>query len=88
MMVIQVVNDVRYFLVIFTIFIFAFAQMFYIVQVDVGYYGRMPKMMALIIACLRTSMGDFSIVDPFVGFDPFDTIIDENGQEIEVRRHS
>jgi hypothetical protein len=38
-------------------------------------------MMALIIACIRTSMGDFSIIDPFVGFDPFDTIEDENGEE-------
>ena len=62
--------------------------MFYIVEVDVSYYGRMPKMMSLFIACLRASMGDFAIIDPFVGFDPFDTVIDEFGQETLVRRHS
>lgn len=87
-MVIQVMFDVRYFIVIYGIFSFAFAQMFYIVEVDVSYYGRIPKMLALFIACVRASMGDFSIFDPFVGFDPYDTITDEFGEETEVRRHS
>ena len=88
MMVIQVVKDVRYFIVIYSIFVLAFAYMFYILQVDVTYYGRQPKLLGMFIGCIRASMGDFAVIDPFVGFDPYDVVIDENGNEEKVYRHS
>jgi hypothetical protein len=48
----------------------------------------MPELLSLTIAVLRAAMGDFSIIDPYVGFDPIDILIDENGFEYESHRHS
>jgi hypothetical protein len=33
-------------------------------------------------------MGDFAIIDPFVGFDPYDFEIGEDGEEVRVYRLS
>jgi hypothetical protein len=66
-----------------------FAECFHIVNVDVSSYGRVPELLSLTIAVLRAAMGDFSIIDPYVGFDALDTVIDPiTGEEIEVHRHS
>jgi len=89
MMLIQVGNDVKMFMFIFLIFNLTFAECFHIVDVDVTSYGRMPELLSLTIAVLRAAMGDFSIIDPYVGFDPVDSYIDpETGQEVETHRHS
>ena len=82
MMMIQVVTDVKNFVLIFLIFNLTFAECFHIVNVDVSSYGRMPELLSLTISVLRAAMGDFSIIDPYVGFDPIDVYVDpETGIE-------
>lgn len=77
------------FVLIFLIFNLTFAECFHIVEVDVTSYGRMPELLSLAIAVLRAAMGDFSIIDPYVGFDAIDITIDpETGLEMETYRHS
>lgn len=89
MMMIQVVTDVKNFVLIFLIFNLTFAECFHIVNVDVSSYGRMPELLSLTISVLRAAMGDFSIIDPYVGFDPIDVYVDpETGIEYEENRHS
>ena len=40
-------------------------------DVDTTAYGRLPDTMALFMAVLRSAMGDFSLIDPYQGFDLF-----------------
>jgi hypothetical protein len=37
--------------------------------VDTSSYGRLPDTMGLFMAVLRSAMGDFSLIDPYQGFD-------------------
>jgi hypothetical protein len=69
MMMIQVVNDVVYFMLLFVIFILTFAECYHIVQVNTDAYGRLPAIAALFLGTLRSAMGDFSLIDPYHGFD-------------------
>ena len=63
MMMIQVVNDVVYFMLLFVIFILTFAECYHIVQVNTEPYGRVHDLFALFLGTLRSAMGDFSIID-------------------------
>ncbi len=63
-MLIQVIKDVKYFVILFGIFNFTFAECFHVVNVDISAYGRAPSLMAHSIATLRSAFGDFSLLDP------------------------
>ena len=84
MMLIQVVMDLSYFIILFIIFILTFAECYHIVQIDVSSYGRMPDLLALSLATQRSSFGDFSLIDPYMGFD----LTDEQEDGTRVHRHS
>lgn len=64
-MLITVVNEIVFFFVLFSIFLLTFAECFNLLEVDMGTYGRMPKLMSHIISTLRISMGDFALIDSF-----------------------
>lgn len=61
--------DLSYFIILFIIFILTFAECYHIVQIDVSSYGRMPDLLALSLATQRSAFGDFSLIDPYMGFD-------------------
>ena len=71
-MLINVCKEVFYFIILFTIFVLTFAEMNHIMEVDISFYGRIPPISAHFIAVLRGAMGDFSVIDPFSGFDVVD----------------
>ena len=94
-MVIHVIADLRYFLVLFFIFVLTFAECYHILNVDIEPYGeRMEHEFPLgshMIATLRSAMGDFALIDMFEGFDRYETqTITINGEEKSGRiyRHS
>lgn len=64
-MVITVVHEVRYFMVLFTVFLITFGECNHIIQVDHGAYGRTPGMLAHFFGVLRIAMGDQANVDPY-----------------------
>ena len=68
-MFITVVNEIFYFMILFTTFLITFAQSFRIVEVDMSVYGRAPAMLGYSISVLRCAMGDFSIININQGFD-------------------
>ena len=68
-MVITVVNEVIYFMLLFSVFLLTFAQCNHIIQVDVSAYGRTPDILAHFFGVLRIAMGDQANVDPFETFD-------------------
>jgi len=68
-MLITVVNEVVFFLLLFLAFILTFAQSFHIFKVDVEVYGMLPELFGHFLAVLRSSMGDFSMIDPYQSFD-------------------
>ena len=72
MMIIQVVYDVKYFFVLFGIFLMCFAMCYRILGIELSNYGRTPKMMSMFLATLRSAMGDFSIINPYTAFDVWD----------------
>ena len=87
-MLITVVNEIVFFFVLFSIFLLTFAECFNLLEVDMGTYGRMPRLMSHIISVLRCSMGDFALIDSYQTFDIFDSDeIDEFGNEIKDYRH-
>mmetsp|Transcript_26610 Transcript_26610/g.40601 ORF Transcript_26610/g.40601 Transcript_26610/m.40601 type:complete len:194 (+) Transcript_26610:541-1122(+) len=77
-----------YFLILFGIFLLTLAESFSLVDVDVSAYGRIPRIGAYAMAVLRCAMGDFSILDPYQGFDLYSYETDENGEEEKVFRYS
>jgi hypothetical protein len=75
MMLIQVFKDVRTFLVLFLIFILTFAECYRLLDIDTSSYGRVQPLIACFLSVLRSSFGDFSIIDPKMTFDLF-TFVD------------
>lgn len=63
-MFITVVNEIFYFMILFSIFLLSFAKSFSVIGVDTTSYGRVPNLFANFIQILRCSMGDFSIIHP------------------------
>jgi hypothetical protein len=72
-MLITVVNEIVFFMILFSIFLLTFAECFNLLEVDVTSYGRLPRILAHVISVLRCSMGDFSLIDPYMTFDIIDT---------------
>mmetsp|Transcript_2769 Transcript_2769/g.4352 ORF Transcript_2769/g.4352 Transcript_2769/m.4352 type:complete len:174 (+) Transcript_2769:109-630(+) len=68
-MLITVVNDISYFMILFALFLFTFAESFHVLEVDVSSYGRAPSLLSYFVAVLRCAMGDFSIIHYTMGFD-------------------
>lgn len=87
-MLITVVNEVMFFILLFSIFVLTFAQCNHIVGVDISSYGRVPELLANFLAVLRCSMGDFSLIDPKYSFDIIDKRIDASGKIVETYKHS
>ena len=89
-MLITVINEIVFFFVLFSIFLLTFAECFNLLEVDIGSYGRMPKLMSHVISVLRCSMGDFSLIDPYMTFDIYDTDRhdESTGTDILNYRHS
>jgi hypothetical protein len=56
-------------MLLFGIFIVSFAECNHIMHVDVTPYGRLPELIGHCISILRGAMGDFSMIDPYQGFD-------------------
>jgi hypothetical protein len=71
-MLMKVCSEVGYFMLLFGIFIITFAECNHIMLVDNTVYGRMPELMGHFISVLRGAMGDFSMIDPYTGFDIID----------------
>ena len=57
-MVITVVNEVGYFMVLFSVFLLTFAECNHIISIDMTAYGWVPNLLAHIFGVLRLSMGD------------------------------
>ena len=68
-MVITVVNEVQFFMVLFSVFLLTFAECNHIMQVDMSCYGRTPAILAHFFGVLRLAMGDQANVDPYESFD-------------------
>lgn len=64
-MLITVVNEIVFFMILFSIFLLTFAECFNLLEVDVSAYGRLPRILAHVISTLRCAMGDFSLIDPY-----------------------
>ena len=82
-MLTTVVQEVKYFMVLFLCFLVTFAECNHLVMVDIGAYERTPALLAHILSVLRCAMGDFSLIDPFMTFDI--NTEDENGNPVEYR---
>ena len=65
----QVIKDLYSFFIMFSLFIFAVAQSFMVMETDVAAYGRVPEIFAQIINTIRVAYGDFSVIDPLQTFD-------------------
>ena len=84
-MFMTVVSEVFYFVILFTIFLITFAESFSLVGVDVSAYGRIPGLFGHFVQILRCAMGDFSILNPYEGFDLID---DPDAEDDSKYRHS
>lgn len=71
-----VVKDVLQFLILYTFFVLTFAQSFSTLNVDQSSYGRVPALFANFVSVFRCSIGEFSILHPFMTFD---IVIDPDG---------
>ena len=71
-MLITVVNDIFYFMILFSMFLLTFSMSFEVLEVDMSAYGRTPTLMSYFISVLRCAMGDFSIIHMSQGFDIID----------------
>ena len=69
MMIEQVVMDVKYFFVLFSIFLLTFGECYHILDIAVEAYGRMPEIAGQSISTLRSAMGDLAMVDSDHSFD-------------------
>ena len=56
-------------MLLFLFFILTFAQCYQLLGVDASAYGRMNMLLAHIYSTLRSAMGDFSLINPYEGFD-------------------
>ena len=65
----QVILDVKYFIVLFTLFVVIFAQCFSVLGVDVSSYGRIPHFFAHVLTVYRIAFGDFGLINTNYGFD-------------------
>jgi len=84
-MLMTVIVEIYSFMVLFMIFLLAFAECYHILLVDISAYGRTPELAAHALATLRMSMGDFALLDPYQSFD----IIEETNPDGSIAwRHS
>jgi hypothetical protein len=74
-----VVKDVKSFFLLFFIFLLSFSVCYRINDLDLSAYGRIHPWLALIITTLRSSMGDFSLINTYYGFDETST---QNGEVV------
>jgi hypothetical protein len=65
-MISTVVSECVDFMIVFGVFLIAFAEMNHVLEVDIGTYGRVPPLIAHFFNALRTSMGDFATLDPYM----------------------
>jgi len=63
-MISTVIEEIIDFTILFVIFLFAFAEMNNVLNVDITTYGRVTPIIAHMLNALRTSMGDFATLDP------------------------
>lgn len=68
-MITTVLQDIVFFLVMFSMYLLTFAACFHLVGVDIACYGRMNEFVAHLIGVLRCAMGDFAMIDMALGFD-------------------
>jgi hypothetical protein len=71
-MLITVCSEVVFFMMLFSIFLLTFAECNHIMEVDISAYGRLHPLLSHFLAMLRCAMGDFSVIDPYQGFDIID----------------
>jgi len=84
-MISAVINEVRWFMVLFGIILTFFAECNHLLGVDVVPYGRTPRLIAHFMAMLRCSMGDFSPLDMWQTYD----LIDNPDESSDTKyRHS
>ena len=84
-MLMTVCSEVGFFMLLFSIFLLCFAECNHIMNVDIEAYGRLPPLVSHFISVLRCAMGDFSVIDPYQGFDIID-FPEESGDS--MYRHS
>ena len=77
-MITTVIEDIVFFLLMFSMYLLTFAACFHLVGVDISSYGRMNPLLAHFFAVLRGAMGDFAMIDMYNGFD---LIKDANAEE-------
>jgi hypothetical protein len=65
----RVVEDLKWFIVLFSFFVYTFGVCYAILEVDAAAYGRLPYLLGLSLSTLRSAFGDFSMLDPYQGFD-------------------
>ena len=87
-MLAKVIGDLTYFMIVFGFFIFTFSQCYLLVNVDLAAYGRMPEGFGMFLATARSAFGDFSVIDPYQGFDLKDPIEDTEDPDDFKYRHS
>ena len=68
-MITTVLQDIVFFLFMFSMYLLTFACCFHLADVDIASYGRMNPLLAHIFAVLRCAMGDFAMIDMYNGFD-------------------
>jgi hypothetical protein len=84
----KVIKDLTCFIIVFGFFIFTFSQCYLIVDVDLAAYGRIPQGFGMFLATTRSAFGDFSVIDPFQGFDLKDPVEDTEDPDDFTYRHS
>ena len=74
---IKVIEELYFFLLLFMIFLVAFAECYHILEADVSTYGRTPEFVAHLITCLRVAAGDFAYLDRKTTLDTVDDVQDD-----------
>lgn len=65
-MIENVIKDVDYFMLLFSIFLLTFAECYEILDVDTSSYGRIrPTLVSSILAAFRSAMGDMALLDMY-----------------------
>ena len=59
----KVLDSVGWFMLLFGIFLFFFAECNQLLGVDIVPYGRTPRLISHFLAMLRCAMGDFAPID-------------------------
>ena len=83
-MFMQVISDLKSFMILLLIFIMTFAECYSVVNTDHSSYGRLPPTIALGISALRMAYGDFALVDPKYTFDYVDEETNEYKRDIYI----